>query len=278
MQDEISKRLKLAIDAAREAGQLTLRYFQRSDLAVDLKHDATPVTIADREAEKLLRERIAAAFPDDGILGEELGEKPGTSGYRWILDPIDGTKSFIHGVPLYAVLIGIEQAAGGRPQAVSGQQPAASGQPSIGVIHVPALNETVYAAKGQGAWHVLGDGPKQPACVSKAASLSDGLFLTSGLAGFHRRKAWSSFERLTKAARLTRTWGDAYGYLLVATGRAAAMVDPEMNLWDAAALLPILEEADGKFTDWRGNPTIAGGEGVATNGLVHDEVLRLLAG
>ena len=114
MQDEISKRLKLAIDAAREAGQLTLRYFQRSDLAVDLKHDATPVTIADREAEKLLRERIAAAFPEDGILGEELGEKPGTSGYRWILDPIDGTKSFIHGVPLYAVLVGVEQAAGGR--------------------------------------------------------------------------------------------------------------------------------------------------------------------
>jgi histidinol phosphatase-like enzyme (inositol monophosphatase family) len=262
MQGEITKRLQLAIDAAREAGRLTLQYFQRSDLAVDLKHDATPVTIADREAEKLLRERIAAAFPEDGILGEELDEKPGTSGYRWILDPIDGTKSFIHGVPLYAVLIGIEH----------------DRQSKIGVIHVPALNETAYAAKGQGAWHVLGDGPKQPARVSKAVSLSEGLFLTSGLTGFHRRKAWSSFERLTKAAKLTRTWGDAYGYLLVATGRAAAMVDPEMNLWDAAALLPILEESGGKFTDWRGNPTIAGGEGIATNGLVHDEVLRLLAG
>jgi histidinol-phosphatase len=282
MQDQITKRLELAIDAAREAGQLTLQYFQRSDLAIDLKHDATPVTIADREAEKLLRERIATSFPHDGILGEELGEKPGASGYRWILDPIDGTKSFIHGVPLYAVLVGVEQAAGdhpsdgARPQAVSGQQPAASSQPCIGVIHLPALNETVYAAKGQGAWHVLCDGPKQPARVSKAASLSDGLFLTSGLAGFHRRKAWSAFERLTKTARLTRTWGDAYGYLLVATGRAAAMVDPEMNVWDAAALLPVLEEAGGKFTDWRGNPTIAGGEGIATNGLVHEEVLKLV--
>src|SRR5262245_22109763 len=135
MQDEIAKRLQLAIDTAREAGQLTLQYFQRGDLAVDLKHDATPVTIADREAEKLLRERIAAACPDDGILGEELGEKPGTSGYRWILDPIDGTKSFIHGVPLYAVLVGVERAAGGRPQTVGSQ-------PFIGVIQLPALNET----------------------------------------------------------------------------------------------------------------------------------------
>src|SRR5262245_56700291 len=123
MQDEITKRLELSIDAAREAGRLTLEYFRRSDLVVDLKHDATPVTIADRGAEKLLRERIAAAFPQDGVLGEELGEKPGTSGYRWILDPIDGTKSFIHGVPLYAVLVGVEQAAG---------------QQCVGVIHLPA--------------------------------------------------------------------------------------------------------------------------------------------
>src|SRR5947207_12313105 len=161
MNDELTKRLELAIDAAREAGQLTLQYFRRSDLQVDLKHDATPVTIADRESEKLLRERIAAAFPGDGVLGEELGEQPGTSGYRWILDPIDGTKSFIHGVPLYAVLIGIEHTylppplslGEGRGEgAVGSQQPAASGQSCIGVIHMPALNETVYAATGQGAW------------------------------------------------------------------------------------------------------------------------------
>lgn len=260
MHDEASKRLELAIDAAREAGRLTLRYFRRSDLAVDLKRDATPVTIADREAEALLRERIAGAFPDDGILGEELGEQSGTSGYRWILDPIDGTKSFIHGVPLYAVLVGVEHA----------------GQSQIGVIHLPALNETVYAAKGQGAWHVLGDGPKQPAHVSPAKLLSAGAFLTSGLAGFHRRGAGAFLERLTKTAKLARTWGDAYGYLLVATGRAEVMVDPEMNLWDAAAILPIIEEAGGRFTDWRGNPTIASGEGIATNGLVHDEVLKMV--
>src|SRR5262249_35065542 len=130
---------------------------------------------------------------------------------------------------------------------------------------------------GQGAWHIRGNQPKNPARVSQAKSLSDGLFLTSGLAGFHRRGAWPLFERLTKTAKLTRTWGDAYGYLLVATGRAELMIDPEINIWDAAAMLPIIEEAGGKFTDWRGSATIASGEGIATNGLVHEEVLKLIA-
>jgi histidinol-phosphatase len=260
MQDELTTRLELAIDAADEAGELTLRYFRRDDLAVELKRDASPVTIADREAEKLLRERIAAVFPDDAILGEELGERSGTSGYRWILDPIDGTKSFIHGVPLYAVLIGVEHA----------------GQSTIGVIQLPALNETVYAAAGHGAWHVLGNQQKKPARISASRSLAESAFLTSGLAGFHRRGAWPFLERLTKTAKLARTWGDAYGYLLVATGRAEVMIDPEMNVWDAAAILPIIEEAGGKFTDWRGNATITSGEGIATNGFVHEEVLKLL--
>src|SRR5262249_43734557 len=163
------------------AGQLTLRYFHRDDLAIELKRDASPVTIADRQSEQLLRERIGAAFPDDAILGEELADHPGTSGYRWVLDPIDGTKSFIYGVPLYAVLIGVEHA----------------GQSQIGVVHLPAMNETVYAATGQGAWYILGDEAKKPARVSQTKSLSEGLFLTSGLTGFHRRGAWPAFERLT---------------------------------------------------------------------------------
>jgi histidinol-phosphatase len=260
MGDELSTRLQLACDAAREAGKLTLRYFQRDDLQIDLKSDATPVTVADREAEQLLRRKIAAAFPQDGILGEEFGEQAGMSGYRWILDPIDGTKSFVHGVPLYGVLIGVEF----------------EGQSHIGVIYIPVLDELVYAAKGQGAWHVVRDQPERPARVSKTKTISDGLFLTSGLTSFHRRGAWPFFQRLTKTAKLTRTWGDAYGYMLVATGRAEAMVDPVMNVWDAAAILPILQEAGGTFTDWQSNPTIHNGEGIATNGLVLDEVLRLL--
>src|SRR5579871_2437535 len=199
----LTDRLKFAVDAAREAGQLTLRYFQTADLKVELKGDTSPVTIADRQAEQLLRDRIARAFPNDGILGEELAEQAGTSGYRWILDPIDGTKSFIHGVPLYAVLIGVEHA----------------GQSSIGVIHIPPLDEMVYAAKGEGAWYVHAGTALQPARVSQTKSLADSLFLTSSASGYQRRGAWPFFERLVKTAKITRTWGDAYGYLLVATGR-----------------------------------------------------------
>ncbi|HEY2882113.1 MAG TPA: histidinol-phosphatase, partial [Pirellulales bacterium] len=244
-----------------EAGKLTLRYFRQPDLQVDLKRDATPVTVADREAEQLLRARISAAFPHDGILGEEFGEQSGTSGFRWILDPIDGTKSFIHGVPLYAVLIGVE----------------AEGTSQIGVIYIPAIDEMVYAAAGQRAWHVVADQPPQPARVSKTKSLADGLFLTSGISGFYKRNATTAFQRLSETAKLARTWGDAYGYMLVATGRAEVMVDPAMSVWDAAALLPILQEAGGTFTDWQGRPTIHSGEGVATNGLVLDEVLQIVS-
>lgn len=252
--------MTLARELAREAGQLTLRYFQRSDLQVDLKSDDSPVTIADREAEQLLRKRIAAAFPHDALLGEEFGEQAGTSGFRWILDPIDGTKSFIHGVPLYSVLIGVEHA----------------GESRIGVIYVPPLDEMAHAAIGQGAWYTRGNEPPQPARVSQQKTLAESLFLTSDPANFNKRDAWPFFQRLCAAAKASRTWGDAYGYLLVATGRAEVMVDPLMNLWDAAALLPILREAGGNYTDWQGRPRIDGGEGIGTNGFVLDEVLRLV--
>ena len=138
---DLQPRLALAVEAARGAGRVTLEYFRRNDLDVELKCDDTPVTAADRRAELYLRERIAAAFPQDGILGEELAEQPGTSGFRWILDPIDGTKSFIHGVPLYSTLVGVEF----------------EGRSILGVIHVPALDESVYAARGLGAWYCHAD-------------------------------------------------------------------------------------------------------------------------
>ena len=143
--------LELALAAAREAGQVTLEYFRRDDLEIELKGDDSPVTAADRRAEECLRGRIAETFPDDAILGEEFPERPGSSGFRWILDPIDGTKSFIHGVPLYGTLVGLEHA----------------GVPVLGVIRIPALDECVYAAVGQGAWYVQGERPPQPAKVSR---------------------------------------------------------------------------------------------------------------
>jgi len=261
----ISSRLELARRIAQEAGQLTLRYFQRADLAVDLKADQSPVTAADREAEQLLRQRIEAAFPDDAILGEEFGERAGTTGYRWVLDPIDGTKSFVHGVPLYGTLVGVQQ----------------DERDVLGVICIPALSEMVYAARGEGAWYVRGAEPPVAARVSQVRTLADSLLLTTDAKSFSLRVSGqgpAAYDALQAAARLTRTWGDCYGYLLVATGRADAMVDPIMNVWDAAAVAPIVEEAGGRYSDFQGRATISGGDGVASNGLLHEEVLGMIRG
>jgi histidinol phosphatase-like enzyme (inositol monophosphatase family) len=257
--DELLRRQDLALAIAREAGEITLQFFGRDNFDVELKRDASPVTVADRQAEQHLRARIAAALPDDAILGEEFPERPGTSGFRWILDPIDGTKSFISGVPLYGVLIGVEH----------------EGRSVVGVIHVPALDECAYAAVGQGAWYLRGQKERTAARVSKKDSLSRGLFCTSEVKTFVETGRRAVYDQLQTRSWLTRTWGDAYGYLLVATGRAEAMVDPKMNVWDCAALQPVIEEAGGTFTDWRGNPTIHAGEAIATNGLVLDEVLAI---
>lgn len=256
---ELAERLGLAIKAAHEAGRITLDYFGREDLQVERKQDDSPVTVADRRAEDHLRCRIADAFPDDAILGEEFPERPGTSGFRWILDPIDGTKSFIHGVPLYGTLVGVEH----------------QSQSVLGVIVIPALDECVYAAQGQGAWHVVGSRPPRRVKVSECPRLAEGLFLTSEPANFRHVGRFDLFARLDSAARLTRTWGDCYGYLMVATGRAELMIDPLMSVWDAAAILPVMEEAGGTFTDWQGNRTIHAGHGMATNGRVLEEVLAI---
>ena len=256
---EYSSRLELALDAGREAGRITLEHFRRDDLHVERKGDDSPVTVADRRAEEHLRRRIAEAFPEDGILGEEFPERPGASGFRWILDPIDGTKSFIHGVPLYSTLIGIEH----------------DGRSVAGAILIPALDECVYAAEGGGTWYAAGSGPPRPAKVSACAQLAEGLFLTSEIINFDTIGRREVYYRLQAAARLARTWGDGYGYLLVATGRAELMVDPIMNLWDAAAIQPVIQEAGGTFTDWQGRPTIYSGQGIATNGRILDEVLAI---
>lgn len=251
-------RLTAAVAFARQAGDFTLTHFQSENLEVESKADASPVTVADRGAEQLLRQAIADAFPHDAILGEEFGEQSGTSGYRWILDPIDGTKSFIHGVPLYGTLVGIER----------------DGRSVVGVIHIPALGETAYAAVGGGAWYVKGSAPPRRALVS-VLSHENGLFLTSEVKNFLTIGRADAYDRLQQTARISRTWGDAYGYLLVAVGRAEMMVDPIMNVWDCAALQPVIEEAGGTFTDWQGVPTIHSGNAVATNGVCYDDVIAI---
>jgi histidinol-phosphatase len=250
--------LDFAVDIAWRAGRLTLAHFQ-TGIAVETKSDESPVTLADREAERLLRAAIEARFPADGIVGEEFGEVRAGARRRWILDPIDGTRSFIHGVPLYGVLVALEEA----------------GEPVLGVAHFPALGETVYAARGEGCWW---DGRR--AAVSATARLADALVLTSdgrplAIADPARIAAW---DRLRAAAGSVRTWGDAYGYALVATGRAEAMLDPVLAAWDAAPLVPIIEEAGGVFTDLDGRRTHLGGHGVATNAALADAVRAVLRG
>ena len=251
--------------AARRAGDFIMGHYLTA-LEVESKADRSPVTVADRGAERLLRDLLAIEFPSDGILGEEYGEQPGTSARRWILDPIDGTQSFIRGVPLFGVLIGLE----------------AGGESVAGVMHFPALDETVVAARGLGChWyppHRPAASPPRRARVSSVERLADGLVTTTAPGGFDQIDRSAAYDRLRRAARLDRGWGDCYGHLLVATGRAEAMVDPMMHVWDNAPLLPILQEAGGTFTDWDGKPTIHSKNGISTNGRVLAEVLATLKG
>jgi histidinol phosphatase-like enzyme (inositol monophosphatase family) len=253
-QSSLRSLLDFALDAAWQAGRITLGYFQ-AGVAVERKADNSPVTLADRGAEQKLRELIERAWPDHGIIGEELGRRPGRSDLTWILDPIDGTKSFIHGVPLYATLVALADGAG----------------PLLGIIHLPALGETVYAARGEGCyWN------GRRARVSGVSDLREATLLASELDTFVTCGRTAAWERLVTATGIHRTWGDAYGYALIATGRAEVMVDPIVAVWDCGPLQVVLEEAGGTFTDWRGTPTIYGGEAVATNGALFQQVIRLV--
>jgi histidinol phosphatase-like enzyme (inositol monophosphatase family) len=262
---DLQERLDAALAATRLAATETLRWFHEGGFRVERKADASPVTEADRAAEAILRGGLLGAFPEDAFLGEETGETPGVSGYEWVVDPIDGTKSFIHGVPLYSTLVACRKA----------------GRGLVGVIAVPALGELAYARAGGGAWFVRGDAEPVRAAVSSRREMAESLVCSSDFVDF---ADWSGGAVAGRAARdrieadagLTRTWGDGYGYLLVATGRAEVMIDPRMNAWDAAAVAVVVREAGGRFSDWLGRDRIDSGCGLATNGLLHGRVLELL--
>lgn len=265
--------LAFAIDAARCAGEFTLRYFGRHG-AVERKADQSPVTIADRGAEELLRDRISRAFPAHGILGEEYGETPGRDPGRWILDPVDGTFSFIRGVPLYCNLVGFEW----------------EGRAIVGVIHMPALGETVSAARGLGAtWSTLphrglcqtghsNDWEDRPAHVSDVEEFSRACVLVTGVGNLYRYNRGTVWERLIARCHADRGWSDGYAYALLATGRAEIVLDPKMAIWDTAALLPVVTEAGGTLTDWRGRVVHDGGDAIGTNGRLFPHVMRLVDG
>lgn len=252
-------RFELAKQIAISAGKITLDYFQQDSLEVEHKGDGTPLTIADQKSELHLRDEIAKAFPADGIVGEEFGEQTGTTGFRWILDPIDGTKSFISGVPLYGTMVGIEL----------------NGKSVIGSVYFPGLDEGIYAVQGGGAWAFRGDAPPYQARVNSKADVAKSVFATSEAVTFQERSAGEVYQQLTEQFYFARTWGDVYGYFLVATGRIELMIDPILSIWDAAAVQPIIEEAGGKFTDWAGQQRCDAGEAIGSNGRIHDAVLDI---
>lgn len=260
--DQIEARLEWALAVAREASPLIMSYYQSSGLSVESKRDSSPVTAADRGAEELIRARIAERYPNDAILGEEFGEQAGDSGYRWILDPVDGTKSFIHGVPLFGTLVGVEY-----------QETCVAG-----VCHFPALQETVWGGVGCGAWWQTGDGSVRTARVSSVGLMADATICFTTVKGYARVGRFDVFESLVEEASLLRGWGDCYGHMLVATGRADAMIDPLMNPWDAAALVPIVTEAGGHFVDWMGTRSIYSGNGISVNAELHAAVLAITRG
>ena len=261
-QREIEKRMLFAVDLARKAGALSLKYFQKDLLSVEMKNNGTPVSEADKAAEAFIRESILKEFPGESIVGEEHGAE-GSGDTIWILDPIDGTESFIRGVPLFGNLIGLEF----------------RGDMKVGVANLPGISETVYAGQGQGTWWMNRDhGPDSPrrARVSSTALLSQAMTCFSSANYFRMADSMPVFDSLMRMTGNSRGWGDCYGHILVATGRADAAVDPYMEVWDSAALLPIVVEAGGRFTDFSGMPDIRGRNAISSNGKIHDEYLALV--
>ncbi len=254
MNPEWRSRYELAVEAAHKAGQLALRYFDGS-FQVEWKADCSPVTVADREAEQLLRQTLLGAFPGDGFLGEEFGDTPGSSGFRWIIDPIDGTRNFVRGIPLWATLVGLEY----REEVI------------VGVADVPALGHTYRALRGDGAYR--NDGRIR---VSDVADLSRSMLFYSSLSWFLKAGRQEAFLELTRRTERQRGFGDYYGHVLVAQGSGEVMIEHGVHAWDVAAIQPLVEEAGGRFSDWSGQPNIHSPDVLISNGKLHDEVLALL--
>lgn len=246
----MSPRLAFALETANVAGRRTLAYFEV--VGYELKADDSPVTIADQEAERLMRHAIGKAFPGESILGEEEGGEPAPD--QWVLDPIDGTKSFICGVPLYGTLISYER----------------DGIAEVAVAHFPALGKTCWAERGLGAFC---DG--RPIRVSDVADMRHAVLCCGSHSSMDDRGLTSTFAALSSYAMATRTWGDAYGHCLVAMGRAEAMIDPVVKPWDLSAVNLIVEEAGGRCSDFDGKPNPRS-EAISSNGRLHEMLLETL--
>lgn len=244
-------------ETAYQAGKLTLEYFQ-TGIKPDMKADNSPVTIADKKTEEFIRLRIEEKFPGHMIVGEEFGESENeTSSHRWYIDPIDGTKSFVRGIPFYTVLIGLE----------------IEGVVRAGAAYSPALDEMVAAATNEGCWW-----NGREAHVSEVSKLSQGNVVFGDVRNFRKYKREGAWERIKQSAYLISAFGDAYGHILVATGRAELMLDPIMSDWDCGPFPVILSEAGGYFGDWQGKSTIHAKEAISTTKTLLPEVLQLIGG
>lgn len=269
---DLADDLALALALAEEADAITLARFRALDLRVHTKPDATPVTDADTAVEALVRRRLAAARPDDAVLGEEQGETAGTPtagtppgagppARRWVVDPVDGTKNFARGSPVWATLIALE----------------AAGVPVVGVASAPALGRRWWASAGAGAFATEpgGGGPRRLR-VSTVTDLGDASLSYSSLTGWEERGRLDGFLDLARRVWRTRAYGDFWSHLLVAEGVVDVSAEPEVSRWDLAALDVVVREAGGRLTDLAGRPGPGGGSVVASNGLLHEQVLRAL--
>lgn len=245
--------LEFAKQLAKQAGKNTLNYF-RQNIAIDAKADESPVTEGDRSTEEIMRREIEKRFPDDAILGEEFGAKPGTSGRRWILDPIDGTKSFIRSAPLYGTMISLEE----------------NGVSKLGVIHYPVTGETLFALEGQGCFC-----DDQRCKVSIVNEIESALLATSYPKHVIQHWGDATLSALIHSSNQLRTW-DCYSYLIVATGHAEAFVEPTTKIWDTAPILPIIQEAGGRVTDLEFNGGLEIKQLIVTNGHIHEKVINLI--
>jgi len=255
--------LALAHLLADTADSISMARFRSLDLHVESKPDLTPVSDADTAVEEALRATLARARPRDGVLGEEFGLSPaaaGPSARRWVIDPIDGTKNFIRGVPIWATLIAL----------MDGDQPV------VGLVSAPALGRRWWAATGHGAYAGRHATAASAIRVSGVRQLADASFCYSSLTGWEETGRLDGVLDIIRTVWRSRAYGDFYGYMLVAEGAVEAMVEPELSLWDLAALIPIVTEAGGTFTDLTGRPGPGGGSAVASNGRLHDDVLNRL--
>ncbi|WP_369053693.1 histidinol-phosphatase [Kineococcus terrestris] len=251
--------LRLAHVVADQVDAVTTARFRAQDLAVDTKPDLTPVTDADRTAEEVVRAQLARTRPRDAVLGEEFG-LVGHGQRQWVVDPIDGTKNFVRGVPVWATLIALLD----------------DGEPVVGLVSAPALQRRWWAAKGSGAWTGRSLSSATRIRVSSVADLADASFSYSSLTGWEEAGRLEDVLALSRRVWRTRAYGDFWSYTLLAEGAVDVAAEPELALHDMAALVPIVTEAGGRFTSRAGVDGPHGGDAVATNGLLHEAVLRHL--